>query len=246
MHIISWNVFSQNENIDAFISFVRETNADIYAFQELTEKHLAAIQTFRGYTFHKALDFIERQEPAYLGIMTRLPCRAPMVIGHNVKRRLSPSWIGRQYGWRECIESLSILVKDGEQCVRIINAHLACAASPRIRMSQLQQISQHFGSNRNIVLCGDFNTFARPWYNFIIGWFYGFGIQDIWTNENNLLNTFSTTHSMSRAFVNVVTFPRLRLHLDNMLVKGLRINKSSVELNTHGSDHRPIIATLEG
>ena len=245
MQIVSWNVFNRNKDINTFRRFLRDTSADVYVLQELADHHLAIIERLPDYTLHKAVDFIEGQETAYLGILTRLPSSDARIIIHNPDLQLSPSWVGRRNVWRESIESLSILVEDGGRNIRIINAHLVCAASPRLRVAQLQEIAQHFESCQRIVLCGDFNTFARPWYNFLVGWFYGFGIRDLWTNETTSLKIFADNHSMYAAVSNVVTFPRLRLQLDNMLLKGLKVTRSRVEDNTYGSDHRPLIATLD-
>ncbi len=245
MQIVSWNVFNRNKDINTFRRFLHDTHADVYVLQELADHHLAIIETLPDYTLYRALDFIEGEEIAYLGILTRLPSSDSKVIAHNPDLQLSPSWIARRNAWRECIESLSILVEDGERNVRIINAHLVCAASPRLRVVQLQDIVQHFETNQRTILCGDFNTFARPWYNFLVGWLYGFGILDLWINETNSLKAFAENHDMSRAFVNVVTYPRLHLQLDNMLVSGLQVTTSRVEADTYGSDHRPLIATLE-
>ncbi len=245
MQIISWNILNRNKDISTLYSFLNETDADVYVFQELAEHHIAAIETLPGYTLHKALDFIEGEETAYLGILTRLPSCNPKIIVHNPDLHISPSWIGRRNAWRECIESLSITVRDGDQSVRIINAHLVCAASPSVRIVQLEDISQHFEHNERILLCADFNTFARPWYNFILGWFFGFKVHDLRTNEIASLKTFSDKHAMHRAFVNVVTFPRFRLQLDNMLVRGLHVTMSRVGTYTYGSDHRPLIATFD-
>jgi len=41
-----------------------------------------------------------------------------------------------------------------------------------------------------------------------------------------------------------VTFPRYRLHLDHILLRGLTARRARVETATYGSDHYPLIAEL--
>lgn len=245
MKIVSWNVFNKNGNTKELLEFLHRTNADVYVLQELTKHHLALIERSLNYKLYTARDFIEGKELTYLGILTKLPSRDPMVIAHNPDVRISPSLVGRLHRWRECIESLSITIEDKQRQIRIINSHLTCGASPTIRIRQLEEIAEHFRDNQNVVLCGDLNTFARPWINLAVGWAFGFRLRDICRNDRNSLEAFASSHAMQPAFQNAVTFPRYGLSLDHILTKGVKVKTSNLEFNTHGSDHRPIIVSLE-
>ena len=244
MKLVSWNVFNLNRDVYAVVRFVRGEDADVYALQELTPSHIAALRDIAGYTLHTAEDFAEGGELTYLGLFTRLSARDHRVITHNPGRAVSPSIVGRRMKWQECFQSQSITVDQGGTEVRVANLHLSCAVSPRARLAQLQAAAPHIAAAPRAVVCGDFNSFGRPWISPIVGWLYGFGWQDVFRDEPRGLARYAAAQGMAQVFRGVVTFPRYGFHLDHMLVRGLTIGAHRVEHDTHGSDHRPIVAEL--
>ena len=240
--LVCWNVFNQNYDISAFHSLIRMTDADIYVFQELCTHHISALQRYEEFTLHTVVDFLEGGNPAYLGVFSRLPFRESKVIEHNPRRRLSPSWFGKQQTWRECIESLSLFVDAEPQGFRLVNVHLTCGCSPQFRAALLEEIVPHFERDTRVILCGDFNTFGRPWISPFVGWAFGFNICDLGVNEKRNVRDFARNHAMRMALDGAVTFPKLQLQLDNVLVRGLDVESCYVESRGYGSDHRPIVA----
>lgn len=245
MKIVSWNVLNRNRRVDLVEKFIRDVDADVLALQELSEEHIAAIRNIDGYALHLADDFVEKREISYLGLLTRLPSRDVKVIVHNREHAVSPSIAGRVMRWRECLQSQSVLVEVGAREVRVVNVHLSCAVSPRVRAAQLAEMVEHFGSDDAVALCGDFNSFAKPMLNIAIGWAFGFGLPDLMTDEERLIAEFAATLNMERNFTDVITLPRYRLQLDHILTRGLNIISNHVEIECFGSDHRPLVATLE-
>ena len=244
MKVVSWNVFNLNHDSEAFASFIKCEQADVYALQELTDEHIAFVRTLEGYQLFSAEDFIEGGQVTYLGILTRLPSRDHEVIAHNPDRTVSDSFQGRRMKWRECLDSHAVTVTADGHDVRIVNLHLSCGVPPRIRREQLNDASRHWLDFPRAVASGDIHSFGRPLLNLAIGWFYGFGLSDALVNEDRELTRFAQDHGFKRAFQHAITFPRFRLHLDHLLVRGMSINGARVERDTHGSDHRPLIVEL--
>ena len=244
MKVVSWNVFNLNDDSAAFASFIRNQRADVYALQELTNEHITFFRTLEGYRLFSAEDFVEGDQVTYLGILTRLPARDHEVIAHNPDRAVSDSRQGRRMKWRECLDSHAVTVTAEGHDVRIANLHLSCGVPPGIRRGQLNEASKHWSDVPRAIVCGDFNSFARPLLNLAIGWLYGFGLSDALVNEDRELTRFAQDHGFKRAFRNAVTFPRYRLHLDHVLTRGVSLKGARVEQDTHGSDHRPLIVEL--
>ena len=242
--IVCWNVLNKNYDISAFHSLIRMTDADVYVFQELCTHHISALREYREFTLHTAIDFLEGGNLANLGIFSRLASREPKLIEHNPHRLLSPSWFGKQQSWSECIQSLSLFVDVEPHGFRLVNVHLTCGCSPRFRAALLEEMVPHFERDARVILCGDFNTFARPWINPFIGWAFGFNMRDLRVNEKRNVKAFARDHDMRMALDGAVTFPKLQLQLDNVLVRGLNVESCYVESGSYGSDHKPIVASF--
>jgi endonuclease/exonuclease/phosphatase family metal-dependent hydrolase len=246
MRIVSWNVFNRSRDIDRFERFVRETKADIFAFQELTPVHIARLEAAAGHTLHLAEDFAEEGEMTYLGLFTPHPARDHRVTPINPARDVSDSRVGRKNQWQECFESQSLDIEIAGETVRAFNLHLACAVSPRARAAQLSSATAALDGSRRAVICGDFNSFGKPWLSPLIGLPYGFALRDLVTDEIRLLDRFGARHGLERSPRRAVTFPKFRLHLDHIFTRGLAIRAVRVEADTHGSDHRPVIVDADG
>ena len=66
MKLACWNVLLANARIDAFQDFVEFADADILAFQELSEDHIAALKSRPEYEIFLAEDCIEGRRPTFL------------------------------------------------------------------------------------------------------------------------------------------------------------------------------------
>ncbi len=245
MKVVSWNVFNLAEDLNAFRNFILSVDADVLALQELTVDHLQILETLNGYRVFQAEDCIEDGVLTYLGIVTRLPATGHHVITHNRARAVSPSLQGRRMQWVECLDSQAVTVDVAGQRVRFANVHLSCAVSPRIRMQQLEEAAEHIEGAERALVCGDFNTYAKLPLNLIAGWFFGFRITDMFVDESKRLDAFAHSYGLDRVFDREITYPRHRLHLDHILARELPVRTAHVEVNTHGSDHCPIVAVFE-
>ncbi len=247
MKIVSWNVFNLNRRLDRMLGFIAAVDADVLALQEVAAEHVRALGSLPGYGLFTAEDFVEDGALSLLAILTRLPAGDRRVVAHNRGRALSASPLGRRMAWRECLESLSVEVTPpgGGRPVRVVTLHLSCAVSPRARLHELEQVRAHLDPDGPAALCGDFNTFATPWLNPFVGWLYGFSWRDLPARDIVTLDGFCAANGFVRLAHEAPTFPRYRLHLDHLLLRGLRADRHHVERDTHGSDHRPIVAVVE-
>lgn len=245
MRIVSWNVFNRSRALDRFESFVRAQDADLYAFQELTPGHIERLSAMAGYTLHLAEDFAEEGETTWLGLFTRRPTHDHTVTAINPARAVSDSYVGRKNRWQECFEAQALTIDTLAGPARAINLHLACAISPRARLAQLEAATSGLDGAARAIVCGDFNSFGRPWLNALVGLTYGFGMADLFTDEVRSLDSFARRHGLARVPARAITFPKFRLHLDHVFLRGMAVRAVRVEADTHGSDHRPVIVDVD-
>ena len=245
LRVACWNVFNRDRGTERLLACVDKVDADVVALQELTTAHVAALGQRDGYRLHTAEDFREGDQPTYLGLLTRRPAADHTVVAHNGRADLSPSWMGRRLVWRECLESQSLAVAVGDRLVRVVNLHLTCGAPPRVRSAQLRQaLAGHTTADQPAVVCGDFNSFGAPVRNLVAGWAFGYRPQDLFGHDIAEIDRIAASAGLRRVFKHVVTYPRLGLQLDHMLVSRLRCTRSRVGDDRFGSDHRPLVADL--
>lgn len=244
MKLVSWNVWNRNTDIAEFRKFIDERRVDAFAFQELTSDHIEVLRSIDGYELYVADDFIEGKQLTHLGIFTRLPVLAHGVVILNSDRKVSSSWVGRHNRWIECIDSHHLTVSSNGLTMTIVNVHLSCGVSPRHRRCELVRAIHELDQAERVVVCGDMNTFANPIYNWLIGWFYGFRIDDLFTHEISSLDRFACHRGMVRTPRKAVTFPRLKLHLDHIIVRGMDVSACHIEHESYGSDHIPVSVNL--
>ena len=241
---MSWNVWNLNQDISKFKKFLAEQDAEVFVFQELTSEHLEILRSIKGYNLYIADDFIEGEQLTHLGILTQLPVLGHGVVILNSDRRVSPSWIGRRNRWIECLQSHYLTLSINGLNTTIVNVHLSCGVSPTHRRRELVRAIGEVDQAERILICGDMNTFANPILNWLIGWFYGFGVGDLFIHEISSLDRFARHRGMVRAPRKAITFPRFKLHLDHIIVRGMDVLASDTECDSYGSDHVPVSVTL--
>lgn len=139
----------------------------------------------------------------------------------------------------------------GRHTVQIANVHLDNVGGPSRRQKQLEYILQKL--NKNIaftVVCGDFNTFDLKQtgeeacsLQSILGVEYTDAAYDCgWTADINRVNL--TRANPIFAFIIKYLHIHIRRKLDYIWVKGAK-RVSLKKLNLPGSDHLPLIVTLD-
>ena len=244
MKLVSWNVWNQTSDIAAFERFVRQSGADLFAFQELTETHIEILKDLEGFCLHLAEDFVEDGQLTWLGLCTRYPVVQHQVTTLNTDRNVSASWVGRRNGWIECLDSQCAVLDTEFGEIGITNLHLSCAVSPRQRRQALGRALRSAPAGIPAIVCGDMNSFASVWTNWIVGWFYGFSAADLITNEVRDLKSYARGIGFGSVPELGVTFPSLRLRLDHVFARALNISTAVVADSLYGSDHRPIVCEI--
>jgi endonuclease/exonuclease/phosphatase family metal-dependent hydrolase len=245
LKVATWNAFISNPERNHLLAFIRQVDADVFAFQELTLANVLLLKDLTGYQTWFVEDYQDQGVRTWLGIVTRIPAWHHNVCTHNPTRRTSPSIIGKLNRWVENIQSQSI-VFGLERRLRLINIHLSAAASPTRRKEELAAIADgHFHEGEHLILCGDFNSAARLWTNLAAGLFLGFEPCDFFRNEIKSLNAFAATHGLSSCLSGVVTYPRFDLQLDHIFVRDLNCRHAKIVSENFGSDHLSVTAELE-
>ncbi|MEM0945557.1 MAG: endonuclease/exonuclease/phosphatase family protein, partial [Pseudomonadota bacterium] len=231
--LATWNVWNRSPAPGR----IAELQADICAFQELTEAHIAHLD---GH--YLAEDFIEG-EVTRLGLVTRLPVRRHEVIGINLNREISASPLGRAMGWVECLEAQHLVVEAGGP-LSVVNLHLSCAVGPGARADEISRILAGFELSERAVILGDFNSFAQPLLAPVLAPLCAYRWGDFAKLEERALRRRMASLGFAACPLARPTLPRFGLRLDQIFCRGLRILEVEVGRETMGSDHRPVRATL--
>ena len=242
----TWNVLNRIDDGERVLEFVRSSDADVIAFQELTDSHVASLRSLTSYTLHTAEDFWEGDQITYLGVLTRLPVTTIRRHRLNAVRALSPSTLGRYMKWIESVDGLCVTLALAGKQWQFTNVHLPCATSATRRRSYLDEVLRVFrptGNEVSVVL-GDFNCFARPWLNWFAALPLGLPAREMLLHELRDLDTYMSAcgYATRQHAHTSATYP---LVLDRIFAKGARLEQMSVLSNSYGSDHRPIVAYLD-
>jgi endonuclease/exonuclease/phosphatase family metal-dependent hydrolase len=250
LRVLSWNLYHYNKKLPRAVAAIRRLNPDVVCLQEVPPAAFALLEALPGYTLHKVRDFYvekngEATELSHLVILSRLPVLHHTVVHHG--ETPSDSLVGWWTGWVECVESQSVTVLAGGKPVTVVNAHLSCAVGLRHRQQELAEVmAGHVPDGAGaVVLCGDFNTFGRPWANLLAGWLFGIRLSDLFVDERDLFNAFCARHGFTQLFGHVMTHPLTLGTLDHILVTPpITCKRRHLARQRYGSDHRMLVADL--
>lgn len=152
-------------NLDKIAGFLRETDADLVALQEIDgDSHWNKRMDMPSLLAEKA-----GYDESVLGVNTKREGRKPLNYGNALLSRLPVAhWENRPFGNATLGEKgfLYAEVKLGALTLPLVNLHL-CYKSPARRRAQIARLME-FLSERSIppdmtapVICGDFNAPAR-------------------------------------------------------------------------------------
>lgn len=216
LRCVSFNVLQGNQEIAKLERFVRESNADVLVFQEVTP---VQAEVLRGLAdIYPGQLVIGKKDSKGTALLTKLPAR------NLTFKPFTDGKIGAVMGE----------INTGEHWVTVMGVHSHKPTSAKGAESQ-RQYFQWLAANCNeaekngpVVLMGDFNS--TPW---------SFGFRHFAANSR-LLDTsrgivFGATWS--------VTFP-YRLLIDHCFVsRGIAMVDRKIGADI-GSDHRPLILDL--
>ena len=247
MRLACWNVLDENADAARILRFLDDAVPTLAALQEVTAEHVAALRA-AGWSVCVGEDFARGTSVRYLAFASRRPVRWYRVRPINADRTISPSVVGRRMGWAECLAFLIAgwdggdVGVDGTE-VALACVHLSCAAPPRQRSRECEAILSALPPGRPAIVMGDFNAFGRPWLSPLVAPAFGLGWRDLVRHELRDLRTAAHRHGLG-PIVDGVTYPRFRLQLDQVLVRGVAVERVEVVPDPYGSDHRPILVDI--
>ena len=245
MKIINWNIYKKNRNIQKAITFLRQQQADVICLQEFPIDQINLIENIGFYitTCEEVHIYHKKQKPimrAYSVILSRFPIIQSSVIPH--KKRYMPSNGKREkYAYFQA-DTLSADIDTPQGLFRVFNIHFKCFAGPHHRLSQFAEVMKHLSPERHNMVCGDFNSFGKPWVNVLLWKLFYFRIQDIPINESKRLAKILKTHHLQNPLEHQVTFLKFPVQLDYILIpEHLEVKAKRAFFRLHGSDHFPLM-----
>lgn len=260
MKIASWNLCFDNqfqfENLNILLS---KHDPDIVCLQEVNQKMLDILGTssdFSAWNFTSCRDF-ERHEKyrfsedleesiqnsvAFLVIMSKEKfTQGNEEFTHHLP--LKPSMATRHFRILQPRKFQFIDIKG----FRIFNLHLEVSSGSARRKSEFNKVLSFFkkdgGGN---IICGDLNIFSKFWINILIGWGFNFSIRDYFTNERRAFNRIFKKNALINVFSKKITFPKLRMQLDHILIpRGTNVKQVLLAKSPFDSDHKYIFVELD-
>jgi len=237
MNIFSWNVSRNNSN-GSMYDLLSSDEYDVICLQEVNEAFLNELQErLCDYSIHVAnetLTTASKVHRLYLVTLTKPKIIFSKSIDHESCKtafyRLTKREISIQYSFVDiCLENVEY---------RIFNSHLQCVAPPNVREKQFLQMKGDFREDRHNIICGDLNTFHKP-FLFFIGPVLSYTRKDYLINESRLYNDLSgLKNPLNKKHTSVYMSGQLDYIL---LPEYFEVQESKVMKSLKkGSDHYPV------
>ncbi len=246
MKIATWNLWPKNRRQSEAIDFLLSLDADIICLQELREETVRYLQTIHTYSCVFAVDLHIGKEIFWKAVLSKQKPTAVRAVSFKIKTK--PCLALTQLPQiKVSTEAFNFQYADFEtngEKIRVFNLHLASSTGPFHRFSQLKEVQEHFIKNGTMI-CGDFNTFATPILNALVGLVYRYSWREYLIEEYNLLTHFAKQHHLQLCYEKQVTHPLSQMHLDHILApERWMVKNATVYKNCYGSDHRLVVVEI--
>jgi endonuclease/exonuclease/phosphatase family metal-dependent hydrolase len=262
LSVMSWNVFSDNEQLDALTRVVLNTSSappDVVCLQEVPGSFLPQLRALEAHEYHisTAEDFHKKKNGGlakkyYLVTLTQVP--PDEIRAYRYTRKTSiRSLCARIWGVEEGKEFLSVDITHHGIPLRIFNIHFDAFSKSRWRLLQLRRVLRRLSRDRHNFIVGDFNVSDR-WYRDIFHFFdewivtRRFSWKDLKIKERESFEHRLRIVGLKGLFKAHVTRPCFwgDFQLDDIVVPedvevvALNDNRGDV----HGSDHHILSSSL--
>lgn len=248
MKILTWNVYKNNKDIARAVDFLRKQNADVICLQEFPVEHINLLHNLGGHIavcdeVHIPKNKKKDGTRVYSVIFSRFPIKEQVIIPHKKTYDEGKKTKDRYHHFQADSFYVDIDAPRGQ--FRIFNTHFRCFTGPTHRLAQFKEVLVHLDPSGQNIICGDFNTFAKPLVNILVWKFFGYKMQEIIINENKALAKLLSEHDLKNCFYRQVTFWKFPIQLDYILVPlKVKVKSSRVFLRPHGSDHFPLLLEI--
>lgn len=230
IHILTYNLKSQTENLDAAVTVIRDADADVVALQELSEEASAILAETLAESYpHQALHPQLGEPIPGQGILSRYP-------------------ISSDEYWRMYLGHQKVTLEINEQAVTLYNSHPIHPLTPNGIPRRAEEISELLNravnDNGPLIIAGDFNMtdqsvdywrIAARYMDVYreVGWGMGFTFPDF------------SIHSAIPGRISALGFIRPLARIDFIFHNAdFQAVEARVWSSSGGSDHRPLYATL--
>ncbi|MFH2020453.1 MAG: endonuclease/exonuclease/phosphatase family protein [archaeon] len=249
MKILSWNICVTNRRYRELIDHLFEQDADIMCLQEVTNNSLAYL-TKSGLNVHSTRTATGKTEDkhVYKVILSKHKILRKGEF-HTRNKDVKTPWetvLKAGFG----LQSVDYIGQyiDLSDDLRIVNLHLESFVSPLIRLHEFAETIKHYDNGRTTIYCGDFNTYAIWYLNWIPLTLMKLKLKYLFFDENKEFHKLFTKHNLNNLFLrhNTVNFLKIFWRqVDHILVpNGIDVVSSGVDKNSFGSDHNMIFADI--
>lgn len=248
MKILTWNVYKNNKDINKAVAFLKKQQADVICLQEFPAEHIGLLRNLDGHIaicdeVHIPRDRKKNGVRLYSVIFSRFAIKEQVIIPHKKTYDETAKTKDRYHHFQA--DSFYIDIDTPQGMFRVFNTHFRCFTGPTHRLAQFKEVLTHTDSSRQNIICGDFNTFAKPLVNILVWKFFGYKMQEIIINENKNFAKLISEHNLKNCFYKQVTFWKFPIQLDYILVPlKVKVKSSRVFLRPHGSDHFPLMLEI--
>lgn len=249
MKLVTWNLYRHNKNISKTISLALAQAPDILCFQEVNEKDLEYISSILiDYNLHQSNQVFHHHfanRSVFLRNVTAIRKQYALTkkivfTSNSVKPK--ESILNKARFSKILIEHLLIEVEIDGIKYAVANLHLECLTTPSHRLRSCDDVHRLLDlSLPNIgIICGDFNSFAKPAIAPFIGPFSGYSRSDYRINERDELEKFFAKNGYVSPRFEGGTFNRIPFQLDYIFTNAHFGRESMSLLRCPNSDHKGI------
>lgn len=248
-----------NKDPDNALSFIRETDADIFCLQEVPHEFLPKLeqlpyQLAYATDFRWITDFLSRSKSTsicHLVILSKYPLSnierlsADILMFESLQYKLFRMLMHYVAGWAGPTVERGILFADvsiNNSPLRIFCVHLPLYSAD-VRTNELSRVFENLKHGTPNVVCGDFNILDH-WTMKPLNWFIGNKFTQAlpWFNERKEKEVLFKEAGLTNPLIGMRTQVIAHSQLDHILVpNGTDVLERKVFQETHGSDHNPVM-----